>query len=99
MISKRNFAACLPPVRGRKKVILRNLIIMIVILSTINLIYYTTIHINGISHLKNSLHQPGAQFENYTDDVEELIDPYYFVKTSGLLLTKRYPSYLFIIIH
>lgn len=83
MISKRNFAACLPPVGWRKKVILRNLIIMIVILSTINLIYYTTNHINGIFHLKKLLHQPGAQLENYADDVEESIDPYYFVKTSG----------------
>lgn len=83
MISKRNFAACLPPLGGRKKIILRNLVIVIVILSTINLIYYTTNHINEISHLKKLLQQPGAQFENHTDDVEELIDPYYFVKTSG----------------
>ena len=76
MLSIRNYA----PLGGRKKVIFRNLIIVIVILSAINLIYFST---NDISQIRKLLRQPGVQLENYVDDVEELIDRNYFVKTPG----------------
>lgn len=72
---------CLPALGVRKTVLYRILIIGIVILSTIYLIDFTTNHISDISHYTKLLHRPGD--EDYGDDVDEMIDENYFVKTSG----------------
>ena len=86
MIALRGIRAkwkCLPALGVRKTILYRILIVGIVILSTIYLIDFTTNHISDISHYTKLLHRPGVQETDYSDDVEEVIDENYFVKTSG----------------
>lgn len=76
-----------PPALGvRKTVLYRILIIGIVILSTVYLIDFTTSHINDISHYTKLLRDTNG--EDYGDDVEEVIDENYFVKTTGCRIVK-----------
>lgn len=70
----------------RKTFFYRIIIASIVILSAIYLIGFTTNHISDISHYTKLLQRPGE--EDYSDDVEELIDENYFVKTSGCRIVK-----------
>lgn len=77
----------------RKTVLYRILVIGIVILSTVYLIDFTTSHINDISHYTKLLQRPGLLLsrdanDDYGDDVMEVIDENYFVKTTGCRIVK-----------
>jgi Protein of unknown function (DUF229) len=73
----------------RKTFIYKILVIGIIVLSTIYLIDFTTNHLGEISHYTKLLQRPGFMLkeEDY-NDVEEIIDENYFVKTSGCRIVK-----------
>lgn len=74
----------------KKTLLYRILIIGIVVLSSIYLIDYTTSHISDLS-VSKLLQRPGSLLskdEDYSDEVEEVIDDNYFVKTPGCRIVK-----------
>lgn len=76
----------------RKGYLYRILIITIVLMSSIYLIDFTTSHLDEISHYTNLLKRPGlllAKDEDFTkDEIEEVVDENYFVKTNGCRIVK-----------
>lgn len=75
----------------RKGYLYRILIIGIVLLSSIYLIDFTTSHIDEISHYTNLLKRPGlllAKDEDYSNEIDEVVDENYFVKTNGCRIVK-----------
>lgn len=81
---------CPAMVKMRKGYLYRILVIGIVVLSSIYLIDFTTTHLDEISHYTKLL-QPRlllAKDEDYTNEVSELVDENYFVKTNGCRIVK-----------
>lgn len=90
MIALRNVRAkwkCPPAIKVRKGYLYRILVIGIVVLSSIYLIDFTTNHLDDISHYTKLLQRPGKD-EDYSNDVEEVYDENYFVKTPGCRIMK-----------
>lgn len=71
----------------RKAVLYRILVIGIIILSSLYLIDYTSNHLDDISHYTKIPRLFMGKEEDY-NDVEEVIDENYFVKTSGCRIVK-----------
>lgn len=94
MLALRNARAkikCPAVSKIRKGYVYRFLIVGIVLLSSIYLIDFTTSHIEEISHYTNLLKRPGlllAKDEDYSSEVDEVVDENYFVKTSGCRIVK-----------
>lgn len=71
----------------RKGHLYRILAVGIVLLSSIYLIDFTTSHLDGISQYTKLLQRP-AKDEDYSNEVEEVYDENYFVKTQGCRIMK-----------
>lgn len=71
----------------RKAVLYRILVIGIIVLSSFYLISYTSNHLEDISHYTKIPRLFMGKEEDY-NDVEEVIDENYFVKTSGCRIVK-----------
>ncbi|KAL7030043.1 hypothetical protein ACKWTF_006493 [Chironomus riparius] len=71
----------------RKVVLYRILVIGIIVLSSLYLIDYTSNHLDDISHYTKIPRLFSSKEEDY-NDVEEVIDENYFVKTSGCRIVK-----------
>lgn len=88
MIALRNARAKIKCPKVRKGCFYRILIIAIVLVSSIYLIDFTTSHLDEISHF---VKRPGlllAKEEDYSNEVDEVVDENYFVKTKNCKILK-----------
>lgn len=76
---------CPAMIKIRKGWLYRILVIGIVVLSSIYLIDYTTTHLDEISHYTKLL-QPRSL--DYTNEIDEVVDENYFVKTNGCRIVR-----------
>lgn len=74
-------------IKIRKGHLYRILAIGVVLLSSIYLIDFTTNHLDEISQYTKLLQRP-AKEEDYSNEVEEIYDENYFVKTAGCRIMK-----------